>query len=332
MNIGVVPQAVLGYLTVWPAGQPKPPVSTINSDGPTKSTGAIVPAGGAGAISVFATNTTHVVLDINGYFVPSSNPSALAFYSVTPCRIIDTRRANGPLGGPFIPGGTSRTIPVLSSSCSIPSAAIAYSVSFAAVPHGQLGFLTAWATGGARPLVASLNASTGVTTANAAIVPAGTGGSFDVFPSNDTDLVVDINGYFAPFGAGGLSLYTVQPCRVLDTRNPPGSPSFSGTRNIDVGTSSCGAASGGAASSAVAFVLNATVVPPASLGYLTLWSPNTAQPLASSVNAVDGKISGNLAIVPTSNSCSFLCNPGSINAYASQSTHLVLDLFGYFAP
>jgi hypothetical protein len=34
--------------------------------------------------------------------------------------------------------------------------------------------------------------------ANAAIVPAGTGGAINAFASNATQLILDINGYFAP--------------------------------------------------------------------------------------------------------------------------------------
>jgi hypothetical protein len=60
-----------------------------------------------------------------------------------------------------------------------------------------------------------LNALTGTVTANAAIVPAGTAGSVDVFASNPTDLVIDVNGYFAPMATGGLSLYGVAPCPVV---------------------------------------------------------------------------------------------------------------------
>ena len=69
------------------------------------------------------------------------------------------------------------------------------------------------------PLVSTLNDLTGTIVANAAIVPAGTGGDISVYPSNDTDLIIDINGYFAPPGTGGLSLYPVAPCRVIDTRH-----------------------------------------------------------------------------------------------------------------
>ena len=47
--------------------------------------------------------------------------------------------------------------------------------------------------------------------ANAAIVPAGTGGDISVFVTNASDVVLDVNGYFAPPATGGLSLYTVTP-------------------------------------------------------------------------------------------------------------------------
>ena len=82
-----------------------------------------------------------------------------------------------------------------------------------------LGYLTVWPTG-QKPQnpVSTLNNLTGTIVANAAIVPAGTGGEIAVYPSNDTDLVIDINGYFAPPGQGGLSLYPAAPCRVIDTR------------------------------------------------------------------------------------------------------------------
>ena len=78
--------------------------------------------------------------------------------------------------------------------------------------------MTVWPTGGTRPVVSTLNDLTGTIVANAALVPAGTGGEVSVYPSNDTNVVIDINGYFAAPGPGGLSLYAVTPCRVIDTR------------------------------------------------------------------------------------------------------------------
>ena len=78
---------------------------------------------------------------------------------------------------------------------------------------------------------------------------------------------MDINGYFAPPRPGDLSLYNLPPCRALDTRQPPGPPPppFSGTIDLNVVNTLCGGTS-----AVRAFVFNATVVPPAPLGYLTL--------------------------------------------------------------
>jgi hypothetical protein len=321
LNVTVVPDAQLGYLTIWPSGGTPPLVSTLNSDGRVKANAAIVPAGNSGAVSVFVTDSTHVVLDINGYFEPGgSSGSDLQFYPLTPCRIADTREGSGPFGAPILSGGAAgRTFPITSSACNVPATARAYSLNFTAVPHGRLGFLTVWPAGQSQPLVSTLNASTGAVTANAAIVPAGSGGGIQVFASDDTDLVIDINGYLAPPTSGGLSLYNLTPCRVVDTRNPQGSPPFNGSIVVNVGSSGCGAAV-----NAQAHVLNATVVPPGPLGYVTLWPDGHAEPLVSTLNALDGAITSNMAIVPTTN--------GSIDAFAANPTQLVLDISGYFAP
>jgi len=153
--------------------------------------------------------------------------------------------------------------------------------------------------------------------ANAAIVPAGTGGGIAAYTSGNTQLVADIDGYFAAPGTGGLSLYTEAPCRVLDTRN--GSGAFSGELTVNVVGSACAPPS-----TAQAYVLNATVVPQGVLGYLTLWPDGETQPLVSTLNAYDGAITSNMAIVPTNN--------GSIDAYAAGMTQLILDISSYFAP
>ncbi|MFL6354841.1 MAG: tail fiber domain-containing protein [Bryobacteraceae bacterium] len=75
-NVTVVPAGFLGYLTVWPAGGAQPLASTINSYlGVAVANAAIVSAGTNGAVSVYATNLTDVILDINGYFIAQSNSS-----------------------------------------------------------------------------------------------------------------------------------------------------------------------------------------------------------------------------------------------------------------
>ena len=317
LNVTVVPDGPLGYLTVWPSGQTQPLVSTLNSDGRVKANAAITPAGSNGGVSVFVSSATHVLLDVDGYFVPVGTPSALAFYPITPCRFADTRNANGPLGGPSIAGGTSRSFPVQSSSCGLPATAHAYSINVTAVPHGLLNYLTLWPSGEAQPVVSTLNAPLGTATANAAIVPAGSDGDISVYVTNSSDVVLDVNGYFAPPNVDGLALYTTTPCRVLDTRNSSGL--FSGVLAVDVANSLCAPPL-----TAEAYVLNATVVPPGILNYLTLWPFGASQPLVSTLNAGNGVVTSNMAVVPT--------DDGDIDAFATDPTQLILDLSSYFAP
>jgi hypothetical protein len=294
-----------------------------HADGRVKANAAIVPAGTTnGSVSVYVTDTTNVVLDIDGYFTAPTG-STLAFYPLTPCRVVDTRNPNGDLGGPFLTGTHERDFPVLESSC-IPSgvnpSAYSFNVTAIAHPaHQRLGYLTVWPQGQPQPVVSTLNNPTGTNVANAAIVLAGTNGAIAVYPHDDTDLLIDINGYFAGQSPSGLSLYTLTPCRVLDTRNVGSGQPFLGELTVNAAFSACAPPS-----SAQAFVFNGTVVPPGGLGYLPLWPDGENQPVVSTLNAPDGSITSNMAIVPTNN--------GSIDAYASALTQLILDISSYFAP
>jgi hypothetical protein len=104
---------------------------------------------------------------------------------------------------------------------------------------------------------------------------------------------------------------------VLDTRNTSGA--FTGELTVSVAGSPCAVPL-----TAQAYIFNATVVPPAPLGFLSLWPDLEAQPLVSTLNAYDGAVSSNMAIVPTTD--------GSVDAYASSFTQLILDISSYFAP
>jgi hypothetical protein len=312
----------LRYLTVWPTGLQQPTISTLNSlDGRIKANAAIVAAGtGGGAVSVYASDTTNVLIDVNGYFAPAKVGS-LTFYPLTPCRLWDTRPQYGGQGP--LPGGMTKdfTINTSQGGCNVPATAKVYSLNVTALPNGTLSYLTVFPANvsGTPPPVSTLNDTTGTVVANAAIVAAGVGGDVAVYPTNDTNVIIDINGYFAPSGGqNALSLYVLNPCRVLDTRQ--GSGAFSGAIVVPVVSSPCGLPA-----SAQAYALNATVLPQGGgLGYLTLWPDGVGQPVVSTLNAPDGYITNNMAIVTTTN--------GSIDAYASSLTQLLLDVSAYFAP
>jgi hypothetical protein len=87
-------------------------------------------------------------------------------------------------------------------------------LNFTVVPPGPVGYLTAYATGQSRPPTSILIDVQGFIIGNAAIVAAGNSGSIDVYATDQTDLVIDINGYYtSPFslplaGTGDIALGT----------------------------------------------------------------------------------------------------------------------------
>jgi hypothetical protein len=319
LNVTLVPTGPLGYLSIWPAGQSQPVVSTMNAlDGRIKANASFVGLGNNKAVSVYVTDNAHVILDVNGYFVPAGTGGALAFYPTAPCRVVDTRNTGG-----VLPANSTRLI---NAGTCLPSHARAYSLNVTAVPSGPLGFLTLWPDGPAQPRVSTLNALTGTVVANAAIVSAGTGGAINAFVTDRSHLIIDANGYFAlPGSPGELAFYPVQPCRIFDTRNAAGA--FGGprmeadsSREFTVPASSCGVPA-----SAQAYVTNATVVPSGPFGFLTMWPGNQNRPTVSTLNALDGALTSNAAILPAGPN-------GVIRMYASSPTNLLLDISGYFAP
>ena len=136
----VLPNGRLDFLTVWPTGLARPGISLMNSyDGRVKANAAIVAAGTSGSINVFASTPTYtnVILDIDGYFVPSTS-SSLAFYPIAPCRLVDTRPSPntppGPLAGPSLAALQTRSFPLQPGKCNLPSNAQAYSLNITAIP------------------------------------------------------------------------------------------------------------------------------------------------------------------------------------------------------
>lgn len=82
-------------------------------------------------------------------------------------------------------------------------------------------FLTAWPSGQLQPNASILNAFQGQTVTNSAIVPAGAGGSIDVYAFRQTHVVIDIAGYFGrPAAALVERGWTSRVVKYLDTAPP----------------------------------------------------------------------------------------------------------------
>jgi hypothetical protein len=147
--------------------------------------------------------TVHYSGDVN-YPAGDSSPltqvvraAVAAYFTVSPCRVVDTRGPNGPLGGPSLAAGQNRTF-TLAGSCNIPSNASAVSVNIAVVGPSAQGFLTLYPGGSGLPAVSNLNFSAGQVRANNAIVTLGALGDATAFlgqGSGNAHVIIDVNGY-----------------------------------------------------------------------------------------------------------------------------------------
>ena len=117
-------------------------------------------------------------------------------------------------------------------------------------------------------------------------------------------------------------LYTLAPCRLADTR-PASALAANSTRSFPV------AGLCGVPADARAVAVNVTAVNPTDLGNFRLFPTGQAVPNASTLNFVAGANRANNAVVTlgAGGEVSVRCDmpPGSTG-----STHVVLDVFGYF--
>jgi subtilisin family serine protease len=122
-----------------------------------------------------------------------------ALYLVSPCRLLDTRNANGPLGGPSLAAGAIRNVSVV-GVCGVPSGAAALATNITAIAPFSSGWLTLYGgpLSSSRPLASTLNYATGKTLANNALIPVGSDGTINIFNSGpgSVGFIIDISGYF----------------------------------------------------------------------------------------------------------------------------------------
>lgn len=154
-----------------------------------------------GETVITATATNIVTNDTSEFSTCFHASTPASFYTVTPCRLIDTRGPTGPYGAPSLAAGNNRSFVATGEGvpCGVPASATAISINITAVlPTTGPGHLTFYPSGAPQPLAATINYNAGKIRANNAIVPLG-GGTFIVYcgqGSGTVDLVVDIDGYF----------------------------------------------------------------------------------------------------------------------------------------
>lgn len=120
------------------------------------------------------------------------------FYTLTPCRVVDTRNPVGPLGGPALNAGASRTF-ALAGTCGIPETAKAVSINLTVTQSDSAGALVLYPADVGLPPTTTINYSSGQTRANNSIMGLSTAGALAVYSaqaSGTAHFILDVNGYF----------------------------------------------------------------------------------------------------------------------------------------
>ena len=125
-------------------------------------------------------------------------PPALQYFTVSPCRLVDTRNANGPFGGPALAANSTRTF-VGAGQCGAPAGARALAVNLTAVSPTQGGWVSVGPAGTSISNITAITFSAGQVRTNNAVIGLDGNDNFDVFaglPTGSTHLVIDVLGYF----------------------------------------------------------------------------------------------------------------------------------------
>ncbi|SCE72433.1 Right handed beta helix region [Micromonospora viridifaciens] len=251
------------------------------------------------------------------YGEPVCTQVGARFIPVPPTRLLDTRAPIGvSYAAPVGPNGIL-TLP-MGVIAGVPASDISAVVLNVTVTQPTAsGFITAFPAGLGTPNASNVNFVAKETVPNQVTVPLGSDGavSFRHTGSGTVHLVADLQGFYAASGSG---FAPAAPVRVLDTREGAGPMPANSTRTLDL--------SGRVPANATAAVLNVTVTKPTASGVLTLFPAGSAVPVASNLNFVAGQTIPNLATAMVVN------GELKIHNKSSGTTHVVVDLAGWFSP
>lgn len=252
---------------------------------------------------------------LSGYFDAARNTLAPSAVSIQPARFLDTRTSSGRVGG----GGAVSF--QAAGVRGVPSDVSAVVVNLTVTEPSSYGFITAHASGTARPQASNVNYAAGETVANLAVVPVGRDGRVTLSNTSpgSVQLIADVSAYFragSPWSPGAFR--SLDPTRFLDTRSSGRVPDGSSVSFRVTGRA-------GIPDEAAAVVVNLTVTEPRSSGFLTAHAAGTARPNASNVNFAPGQTVPNLVVVPIGRD-----GRVTISNTSTGSAHVVADVSGYF--
>ncbi|MGD9998643.1 MAG: PKD domain-containing protein, partial [Ilumatobacteraceae bacterium] len=196
LNVTVDQPETAGFVTAFPCDATLPTASNVNFvAGQTVPNAVVSKLSAAGTVCLFTSATTHLVVDISGYFADTSFVVPLA----APARLLDTRADGTTIDGAFVAGGlrpTGGTLQLaVSGRANIPATASAVVLNVTVDQPAADGFITVYPSDSGRPNASNLNYIVGQTVPNAVIARLGPGGTVCLFNSGATHLVVDVAAY-----------------------------------------------------------------------------------------------------------------------------------------
>ncbi len=124
-------------------------------------------------------------------------PPATSFHTVQPCRVFDTRGANGTYGGPYLYAGQARSW-VVTGRCGIPATAKSIAGNLTATGATAAGSVRLVPGGAPATGTATVAFRAGQTRANNVTMPLGPTGNLvvDGLPTGTAHVILDVVGWF----------------------------------------------------------------------------------------------------------------------------------------
>lgn len=330
LNVTAVDQTRQSFLTVFPAGAPRPLASNLNPNpGIIEPNLVIAKVGAGGEISIYNnTGSVNLVADVEGWFPLPLGP---AYAPLAPARVLDTRPGNVTVDGVAAGGGNltaGSTIDLtVTGRGGVPSTGVgAVVLNVTAVDQTARSFVTVFPTGSPRPNSSDLNPNPGVTAPNLVIAMVGAGGQVSIYNNaGEVNLVADVQGWF-PSGPAYTSL---TPARLLETR-----AGFTTIDGVSAGGGPVGPNSminvkvtgraGVPASGVGAVALNVTAADQTNDTYLTVFPAGSPRPIASNLNPFPGLVAPNMVIAKVGAN-------GEVSIYNRSGTvNVIADVHGWF--
>ncbi len=172
---------------------------------------SVLPVNPDGSITIFnaSAGSTHVVIDVLGYFNDGTPSADGAFVPSTSYRAVDTRSTQSAL-----PALSTRKLAVLpNDGTALVFKALAVNITVAA-PQAT-GYLTAWDGVDGIPATSNNNFVAGESSANSTILPVNPDGTVTIYNASygNLDVVIDINGFV-------LNDLSALPCAALCVAAP----------------------------------------------------------------------------------------------------------------